>query len=114
MRTPTTERRPRRIARWSFWELQLAWTPERTRHLVGLVVAQQVGRVSSAIASIDANSRTVTTETGRTFVLEGPPGVDPDAAYVLSMLRRLGAVAAERNVTTDLLTELARAEGRKP
>lgn len=110
----TAKRRPSRIAQWSIWELQLAWTPERTRHLVGLVVAQQVGRVTSTIAGIDASSRTVTTETGRTFVLEGPPGVDPDAAYVLSMLRRLGAIAGERNVTADLLMELARAEGSRP
>lgn len=114
MRAPTTARRPSRIARWSFWELQLAWLPERTRHLVGLVVAQQVGRVSNAIAGIDLNSRMVTTETGSTFVLEGPPGVDPDAAYVLSMLRRLGAISGERNVTADLLTELVGSEDKKP
>lgn len=99
--------RQSRIERWSFWELQLAWLPERTRHLVGFVSEELSGRVSSSIKAMDAVSRTVTTESSRTFVLAGPPGVDPDAVYVMSILRRLGAVRDERNVTAEVVAALA-------
>lgn len=102
------------IERWSLWELQLAWLPARTKHLVGFVLEEQSGRVSSAVKGIDAVSRTVTSESGRTFVLEGPPGVDPDADYVMSILRRLGAITCERNVTAEVVAALVAAGVRKP
>ena len=113
-RSRRSQHRPWHVERWSIWELQLAWLPERTRHLVGFVLEEQSGRVSSPVEGIDAVSRTVTSESGRAFVLAGPPGVDPDADYVMSILRRLGAVTSERNVTTEVVAALVAAGVRQP
>jgi hypothetical protein len=95
------------MTRWSCWELQLAWLKVRTRHLVGRVVETQSGRVSAAIVSIDSVSRTATTESGRNFTLQGPPGVDPDAQYLLTGLIRLRAGTDERNVTAEVAARLS-------
>lgn len=95
------------MARWSFWELQLAWHPTPTLHLVGLVLEEQCGRVTSAVVGVDQVARTVSTASGRRFVLQGLPGTDPDAAYVLAGLRRIGGATSERNVTAEVFPDSA-------
>jgi hypothetical protein len=95
------------MSHWSIWELQLSWLTSRTRHLVGRVVEEGCGKVSSTVVAIDAERRTVTTETGRVYVLQGPPGTDPDAAYTLHGFIRMHGASSETDVTAELVAQLA-------
>lgn len=90
------------MTRWSVWELQLAWLQVRTRHLVGTVVEEQCGRVTSAVLTIDFVSQAATTASGRIFTLQGPPGIDPDAQYMLVGFLRLRGASGEKNVTAEV------------
>lgn len=50
--------------------------------LIGRDVANDCGRLSTAVVSFRADDQTVTTASGRLYVLEGAPGFDDDAWYV--------------------------------
>jgi hypothetical protein len=74
------------------------------RHFLGLILALGEGRVSSAIRTLDLEGRHGVTASGRRYRLDGPPGRDPDADYVLDLwLRGQGITPDEvRDVTADL------------
>ncbi|CAB3752456.1 hypothetical protein [Paraburkholderia humisilvae] len=83
------------------------WSVRRTErgecHLVGMRVDTLTGRVSSAIASFDAHTRTAETSTGRMYRLQGEPGWNTDSADVWQSWCKMYRVASSRDVTADIL-----------
>ena len=66
------------------------------RHFVGYNEEDGEGRVSSKIAEFDPAQRRGRTSSGRVYQLEGPPGSNDDADYVLSVWLRLHGAAKHR------------------
>lgn len=92
------------ILRWSVWELRLAWRRHRTRHLLGYVERERLGRVSDAVIALSRRHREVRTRTGRVYLLFGPPGHDREAAYSLNGLIRMGGAFDAVDVTAEVLS----------
>lgn len=80
---------------WQVMEL-----PNGDRHLVGYCAENREGRASSAVRDID--SKTLTTGTGRIYVLRGRPGVDLDAEYVWDRWRGVNKVESWTDVTSSV------------
>ncbi len=77
----------------------------RTRHLVGW--SEYEGRVCSAIVSIDPLKKSLITQSGRVYQLDGEPGHDRDAAWVFSRwLKVLGASENDVSEQTKALTRV--------
>lgn len=75
---PSVSQQPSlQLARWSVRQ-----TERGSRYLVGYNISDQEGRVSTAIQGFDVSTARVTTRSGRTYELVGPPGHDPDAEWV--------------------------------
>jgi hypothetical protein len=69
------------LIRWRI--LEVAEGPLKgQRHLCGYCIENFEGRASTAIIEIDKQKRRCITRSGRIYRLEGPPGFDPDGAYV--------------------------------
>ena len=73
----------------------------RSRHLVGRASGE--GRVCSALSRLDLATLTAVSRSGRFYRLEGPPGQDPDAAYVWSIWTQLNRATHMRDMTRALL-----------
>lgn len=71
-----------------------------SRHLVGR--AQYEGRVSTQVVKIDALHLTVTTKSGRIYLLERP-GFDADAEYIFTRWLVANGFVAVRDATSALL-----------
>lgn len=75
---PSVSQQPSlQLVRWSVRQ-----TERGSRFLVGYNVSDQEGRVSTAIQCFDVSTARVTTHSGRTYELVGPPGRDADAEWV--------------------------------
>lgn len=75
---PSVSQQPSlKLVRWSVRQ-----TERGSRYLVGYNISDQEGRVSTAIQDFDVRTARVTTRSGRTYELVGPPGHDPDAEWV--------------------------------
>jgi hypothetical protein len=59
------------------------------------------GRVSTPIQAFDRASMTVKTLSGRTYRLEGPPGLDADALYVWNGYAAVNQLKLARDVTGE-------------
>ena len=89
--------------------MQLPWLGKRTRHLVGWVVEEGSGKVSSTVVTVEPASRQVTTETGRVYTLDGPPAVHGDAQYTLHAFIRLHKAVEPTDVTAEVAAKFAAA-----
>jgi hypothetical protein len=87
------------LKRWSVFETERA-----ERHFVGLCMESGSGRVSSAIASFDVETRTGTTKSGRCYILSGGPGQDPDGLHTWAMWKLLNSVKLAKDVTGDYVS----------
>jgi hypothetical protein len=96
------------LVRWRAWEVQVPNYDAPTWHLVGYIAEEECAKVSSAVAFVHIDTEEVTTKTGRTYALNGPPGIDADAAYLWETWQRQHGVIVLREVTTDVL------DGRQP
>jgi hypothetical protein len=74
-------------------------TDKGERHLLGYSFGTREGRVSSAIQTLDAETRTGITRSGGVYRLRGAPGSDPDA---WERWRRVNAVTSWRVVTDEV------------
>jgi hypothetical protein len=85
------------------WRLVQVHSPDgrRTRHLVGRV--DREGRVCSAIVELDAPGMRMTTESGRVYQLEGPPGRDWDGEYVFGRWKAAIGATHTRDLTRALM-----------
>ncbi len=88
------------LVRWSIRE-----TNSGTRHFVGYNVLRRRGRMSTAITSFDARTRTGKTESGRTYRLEGRAGIDPDGEHVWNTVTQLRGVGSWRDVTATVVPD---------
>lgn len=66
-----------------------------SRHLCGWCLDDDEGRVSSQIVDWNPAVCHAITRSGRRYVLQGPPGRDPDAEYVLATWLALNGWTAE-------------------
>lgn len=66
------------LIRWAVIE-----TNRGEHHFVGYSMRLREGRVSSAIVEFDASTLRGKTRSGRVYTIGGPPGLNPDAEYVL-------------------------------
>lgn len=90
------------IVRWRVIETDL-----NERHLVGYVLENSEGRVSSALEEIDSKKRIVTTRSGRVYELSGPPGFDADGQHVWQRWKRINDVKSEQDVTQEVWAQLS-------
>lgn len=69
------------LEQWGVFQINKG---KKTRHLFGKKTNGSIhdGRVSSAIVKFNKKKKIVTTKSGRTYKLEGPPGFCGDAEYV--------------------------------
>lgn len=88
------------MTRWRLFQLR-GPTGRRSRHLVGS--ADGEGRVCSALTNIDLVTLTAVSGSGRFYLLEGPPGHDPDAQYVWDAWTRFTGATHVRDITRALL-----------
>jgi hypothetical protein len=90
---------PEIIIRWSVREVSCGGAKERTRHVVGYMPMQRDGRASSSIQAFDRDRMRITTQSGRVYQLEGPPGASGDAEYVWHQWKAVNKAADEKDVT---------------
>lgn len=96
---PATERPVVSLSQWSVFQ-----TETGERHLCGRADSWD-GRVSQAISSYDAATRTVHTASGRIYILEGPSGWSRDAEYVKNRWLDINNVSEWHDVTADYEVE---------
>ncbi|WP_457324155.1 hypothetical protein [Roseateles sp. P5_E11] len=96
------------LVRWRAWEVQVPSYDAPTWHLVGYIEDEHCAKVSSAVAFVHIDTDEVTTKTGRTYALNGPPSIDADAAHLWDSWRKQHGAVVLREVTTDVL------DGRQP
>lgn len=76
------------------------------RHFVGFRAERETARVSSAIVSVDMSARIGITNSGRRYVLDGPPGAEvEDGNFVWTAWCQVNRVASYRDVTDELLED---------
>ena len=91
------------LVRWRAWEVQVPNYDAPTWHLAGYLAAEHCAKVSSAVAFVHPDTEEVTTKTGRTYALSGPPGVDADVAALWQAWQGQHQVVVLREVTSDVL-----------
>ena len=106
--TPFSQEPRLALVRWRAWEVQVPNYDAPTWHLMGYLPAEHCAKVSSALAFVHPDTVEVTTKTGRTYALMGPPGVDADATALWASWQWQHRVVVLREVTTDVL------DGRQP
>ena len=89
------------MVEWSVHEVSLSNLPDKTHHLVGYIVRQGLGRVSSAIQAFDREQMRIKTRSGRIYHLQGQPGFNPDAEYVWAHWKAINEATDEVNVTSQ-------------
>lgn len=94
------------LVRWRAWEVQVPNYDAPTWHLVGYLEKERCAKVSAAVAFVHSDTEEVTTKTGKTYALSGPPGVDADAAYLWASWQMQHKVVVLREVTTNVLDGL--------
>ncbi len=92
-----------KLRQWSVYE-----TDTGERHFVGQNQNGGTGRVSSAIASYDASSRTGTTRSGRRYILQGSPGFDGDGMYTWEMWKIVNVIKQAKNVSAEYWADEAK------
>lgn len=94
------------LAEWRVYEIVHPDPARVTRHLVGWSMRATYGQVSSAIQCIDPVTRRCITRSGRTYHLQGGPGLNEDARYVWCVWKRLNGIDDSRDVTDELASLL--------
>lgn len=86
------------LTRWS-----LLRTDNGDVHAIGYSVFDRWGRVSSALVAFDPSTRVAKSASGRLYELDGEPGVDGDALYVLPRWCAANGVSTYDDVTAEIL-----------
>lgn len=95
---PVEERPVLTLANWRVIETECG-----ELHFVGRNVETGSGRVSSAIVAFGIEDRLGRTQTGRVYQLEGPPGRDDNADYVLGVWLQVNEVLSWTDVTESIV-----------
>lgn len=96
---PVSEQSEERIMHWSIKEVLSSFETEKTHHLVGYILWQRCGRVTSKIQAFDRSKMLVKTDSGRIYSLQGAPGSHPDADYVWRRWKVINDAQDEVDVT---------------
>lgn len=72
-------------------------------HVVGFNLTEGEGRVSSPLVTFDPATRIGTTKSGRRYVLQGEPGMDPDARYTFAAWCEINQVMHWDDVSAEVL-----------
>lgn len=70
------------LVSWKVFEVSSDYWESISRHFVGYNITERSGRVSSEIKKFNKRTRIGTTRSGRSYLLQGPDGIDLDAMYV--------------------------------
>jgi len=82
---PTTAEQPDvTLSHWGAFEVLVPELGEPTVHIVGINARSGEGRVTSPVAGVNEENRSVTTSTGRIYRLHGAPGITERGRYVWS------------------------------
>lgn len=81
--SPVSDQPVIRLARWAVFEVET-----HERYLVGFNLADEEGRVSTAIQTFDSVTCRAVTMSGRTYQMIGSPGYDPDGNWLWSCIMR--------------------------
>lgn len=101
---PVGEQPVLHIARWRISEVTV--DGRRERHVWGWNLQDREGRASTAITEVRSPEHMLVTGSGRRYRLIGPPGVDPDGAWVWNVwCARFGATD-EIDVTAEIHSTL--------
>lgn len=96
---PVDEQPEENMIWWSVREVLMGTDTEKSHHLVGYILWQHAGRVTSKIITFDKDRMLVKTESGRVYYLEGPPGSHSDSEYVWKRWSRINQAQDEIDVT---------------
>lgn len=89
------------IIYWSIREVTFGQEAGKSRHLIGYISKQGVGRVTSAIQDFDHNAMTIKTSSGRVYFLKNQPGFNADAEYVWRKWKAFNDARDEVDVTNE-------------
>lgn len=89
------------LANWRIYEIAQPDLDEVTQHLVGWSTHTGYWRISSPIRHIDPVTRCCVTRSGRTYHLQGDPGLSEDAWYVWSASTWVPGIDDARDVTDE-------------
>lgn len=84
---------------------QVVQLPNGDLHLIGYCVENREGRVSSVVRDLAPRELRARTETGRKYLLMGPPGGNIDAEYVWTRWAALNLVDSWKDVTAAIWQE---------
>jgi hypothetical protein len=91
------------LCRWQVIQATYANGDEPcTLHLVGRNTASWSGRVSTGVVELDVAAQRARTQSGRVYELDGPPGIDAEAAYVWELWADVNGVFSWKDVTGEL------------
>lgn len=96
------------LVRWRIFET----LDRHERHLVGHCPEAGPGRVSSALSTLDLTTGVGLSSSGRRYQLLGPPGYDDDAQYIWEVWAEANGVPGYRDITLELLADVARAQSK--
>lgn len=99
---PTAAQPALTLTNWSVREVPNIPGTGVDRVLVGYCVENREGRTSRPIKHIDLKAMVCTSESGRAYLLQGPPGDDPDAEYVFRSWCVINQVTQAANVTDEV------------
>lgn len=96
------------LTNWQVLEL-----PNGDRHLVGYAIEAREGRVSSRVEEFDSASLRAVTSSGRTYQLNGRPGIDRDAEYVWRRWARVNQTTQFSDVSAEVWTSHTSGEAKE-
>jgi len=94
------------ISNWSIRAVIYKSSESVTHHIVGYSEDTYEGRVSSAIIDFDSEKRTLTTRSGRKYILVGKPGFDGDGEHVWRSWKYGNQAHSEVDVTDEYAEKL--------
>lgn len=97
------------LTNWQVIEL-----PNGDRHLVGYAIEAREGRVSSFVEFFDQASLRAVTSSGRTYQLEGRPGIDRDGEYVWRRWARINHATEFKDVSAEVWERRIAEQCRQP
>lgn len=100
------------LAKWRIYEIARPDPDGVAQHLVGWLPSTGSWRVSTAIRSFDPATRCCVTRSGRTYHLQGDPGLREDAWYFWCVCTSLQGIEDARDVTDELAALLEAARPR--
>jgi hypothetical protein len=109
---PTTGEQPSvTLTRWAAFDVLIPELGSPTVHVVGFFSEAGEGRVTSPVSRLKGSQRACVTRSGRTYRLDGPPGLNSQALYVWRQWKATWKVEV-RGDATDAMEALLNADAK--